>query len=53
MQERIPVDNYINEDHYEDCAIPASACGVDYYQQYEIKEESNESSIHSYTSRQV
>ena len=53
MSNKIPVDNYIKEDHYEDCAIPASACSVDYYQQYEIKEESNESSIHSYTSRQV
>ena len=43
MQERVPVDNYIKEDHYEDCAVPISACGVDYYQQYEVKGESNES----------
>jgi len=39
MQDRVPVDNYINEDHYEDCAIPASACSVDYYQQYDVKEK--------------
>ena len=38
MNNRIPVDNYINEDHYEDCAVPISACGVDYYQTYELKE---------------
>ena len=38
MQDRVPVDNYIKEDHYEDCAVPASACSVDYYQQYEIKQ---------------
>ena len=38
MQDRVPVDNYINEDHYEDCPIPASACSVDYYQKYESKE---------------
>ena len=51
MQDRVPVVNYIKEDHYEDCAVPMSACSVDYYQQYEIKEESNESSIQSNISR--
>ena len=31
---RIPVDEYVMQSHFEDCKVPSDACPVDYIEQY-------------------
>ena len=35
----IPVDQYVNEGHFEDCVVPQGVCPVDYSEQYQGDEE--------------
>jgi len=35
----IPVDQYVNERHFEDCIVPQGVCLVDYSEQYQGDKE--------------